>query len=101
MQESNALERFKKVDAPFYQPSKQGGHTTVTDSGMILQSMNIPLQETIFETDSKKRIWAIQALEELRRIREEVQSKTFSQLWLSSKRSKQAVSCLMQAGVAS
>lgn len=70
-----ALERFKKVDAPFYQSGKQGGYTTVTDSGMILGSMNIPFQENVFEKMEDREFGPAQALSELGRIRAEVQSK--------------------------
>lgn len=77
-EDSTPLERFKKVDAPFYQPNSQGGHTTVTDSGMILQSMNIPLHETLFEQIQRKAYGPIQALEELARIRVEMQAQTLS-----------------------
>ncbi len=79
-EEIDCFERFKRVDAPFYRQNSSGGHTTVTDSGMILQSMNIPIQETIAEQIERKEYSPLQALSELTSIREELKSKTFKSL---------------------
>ena len=40
----SVLERFKRVDLPFYGQGSDGSYTTVTRTGQILQSMNIPLK---------------------------------------------------------
>ncbi|MBA3814375.1 MAG: hypothetical protein H0X26_07805 [Alphaproteobacteria bacterium] len=78
-------ERFARVDRPFYEvklDSKRGeSHTTVTQSGDILQSMGIPLQEKIFESIRLgKENGPVQALEELETIKKEKNEDTLKSL---------------------
>ena len=94
-EELSVLERFKKVDAPFYQANSKGGHTTVTESGMILQSMNIPLQESMFEKIERREYGPIQSLEELGLIREELKTKTFDKVLEKLKKNQPGGCCLL------
>jgi hypothetical protein len=78
-------ERFKQVDRPFYEvkTDKQQGesHTTVTQSGNILQSMGIPLKEEIFNSIRLgKENAPDQALQELEAIKKEKSEETLKSL---------------------
>jgi Leucine-rich repeat (LRR) protein len=78
-------ERFKEVDRPFYEvkTDKQKGesHTTVTQSGNILQSMGIPLKEEIFNSIRLgKENAPDQALQELEVIKKEKSEGTLKSL---------------------
>jgi hypothetical protein len=78
-------ERFKQVDRPFYEvkTDKQQGesHTTVTQSGNILQSMGIPLKEEVFSSIRLgKENAPEQALQELEVIKKEKSEETLKSL---------------------
>ncbi|MBW8308180.1 MAG: hypothetical protein K0M45_00815 [Candidatus Paracaedibacteraceae bacterium] len=64
-QKDTTWDRFVWVDGPFYQ-QKGNSWSTLTPSGSILGSQNIPLQETILESIHQgKSLGPIQALQEL------------------------------------
>jgi len=71
----SVYQRFLAVDAPFYKTVQSGSHLTVTSSGMILKSMNIPLKESLLEKAKKESAAAIDfyphtALKELKEIQQ-------------------------------
>ncbi|MBA3814151.1 MAG: hypothetical protein H0X26_06645 [Alphaproteobacteria bacterium] len=78
---STVKDRWDAVDADFYEKTKSGSGTTITRSGDVLKSMDIPLEESVFNSIRLgKALGPIQALEELKVITQELQTKTLEEL---------------------
>ncbi|MEN8236243.1 MAG: hypothetical protein ABFQ95_01645 [Pseudomonadota bacterium] len=78
---ASPLDRFKQVDVPFYQQQQDGSFTTQTKSGDILKSMDIPLQESVFESmRTGKGYGPSEALKELETIKEQTDQKSLEGL---------------------
>jgi TPR repeat protein len=74
-------ERWEAVDVPFYEKAKNNSGTTLTRSGDILKSMDIPLKESVLESIRLgKGLGPIQALEELNTSKEILQIKILEAL---------------------
>jgi hypothetical protein len=78
---TSVKQRWDTVDAVFYEKTKTNSGTTLTRSGDILKSMDIPLQESVLESIRLgKGLGPIQALEELNKSKEVLQIKTLEAL---------------------
>ncbi len=64
-------ERFKLLDEPFYRKDKQGNHQTITSSGAILQSMDVPLKQAMLPQEESINFKPHKALEELKALKRE------------------------------
>ncbi|MBW8310331.1 MAG: hypothetical protein K0M45_11985, partial [Candidatus Paracaedibacteraceae bacterium] len=65
-QANQTLDRFVWVDGPFYRQKGNSSWSTLTPSGSILTSQNIPLQESILDSIRQdKSLGPLQALQEL------------------------------------
>jgi hypothetical protein len=74
-------ERWEGGDALFYEKTKNNSGTTLTRSGHILRSMNLPLEESVLESIRiGKALGPLQALEELNKSKEVLQIKTLEAL---------------------
>lgn len=74
-------ERWEAGDALFYEKTHTGSGTTLTRSGDILRSMNLPLEESVLESIRRgKALGPIQALEELKNSKNVLQIKTLEAL---------------------